>query len=261
MRVSLVSDVHAAFDALAAVAAEGDTLLVLGDLINIMDYRTGEGITAEVMGIEFARRSASARATGDYQAMRSLWSAAGVSADERRRRFDEAVLAQYRAAREALTGARAYVTFGNVDRPDILAAHLPDGVTYVDGDVVELDGVRFGFAGGGISTPIGAAGEVSDADMTAKLARLGEVDVLCTHLPPAVEPLHRDVITGRLERASGPILEYLHDVKPAFHFFGDVHQPQASTWRVGRTVCHNVGYFRATRRPVTIDTHRILSPT
>ncbi len=253
MSILIVSDVHAAFDALARVAREGEPLLVLGDLINIMDYRTGEGITAEVMGLEFARRSASARAAGDYQGMRALWASTGLDPDHRRELFDQAVLAQYRQTREALTGARAYVTFGNVDRPEILAAHLPDGVQFVDGSVVEIEGLRFGFVGGGVATPIGAAGEVSDEDMAAKLARIGPVDVLCSHLPPAVDALHRDVITGRLERASRPILEYLLDTRPAFHFFGDVHQPQAATWRVGRTLCRNVGYFRATGRPIRFE--------
>jgi Icc-related predicted phosphoesterase len=123
--------------------------------------------------------------------------------------------------------------------------------------VVEIDGVTFGFVGGGVETPLGAQGEVSDDEMRSKLSGLGEVDVLCSHLPPAVEPLYRDVVTGRLERGSQPILEYLNDVQPAFHFFGDVHQPQASTWRVGHTLCRNVGYFRATRRPVRFDLREV----
>ena len=102
-----------------------------------------------------------------------------------------------------------------------------------------------------VSDDVGS--EVTDDEMRSKLSTLGEVDVLCSHLPPAVEPLYRDVVTGRLERGSQPILEYLNDVQPPFHFFGDVHQPQASTWRVGKTRCRNVGYFRATRRPVRFD--------
>jgi Icc-related predicted phosphoesterase len=250
----LVSDVHGAFDDLARVAARGETLLVLGDLINLMDYRTGEGITAEVLGLETARTIARSRALGDFAAMRAMWrTGVGERYEEHRREFDAAVLRQYQATREALVGARAFVTYGNVDRPSLLAAHLPEGVTFVDGSVHEIEGVRIGFVGGGVSTPLGAEGEVTDEEMAAKLAAIGEVDVLCSHLPPAVEPLHRDVVTGRLERASRPILEYLSDVQPRAHFFGDVHQPQATTWRVGRTVCTNVGYFRATRRAVPFD--------
>jgi hypothetical protein len=37
------------------------------------------------------------------------------------------------------------------------------------------------------------------------------------------------------------------------HLFGDVHQPQASRWRIGRTQCVNVGYFRATGRVFRLD--------
>jgi Icc-related predicted phosphoesterase len=256
--VLLISDVHGAFDAMRRVAAGGETLLVLGDLVNLMDYRTGEGITADLLGIEFARRAARARAAGDYAGMRALWGeAVGDEWESFRARFEQSLLDQYVATRQALTGANAYVTFGNVDRPRMLVEHLHEGVRFVDGEVVVIEGVRVGFVGGGVSTPLGAEGEVSDEEMRSKLDRIGSVDVLCSHLPPAVEPLHRDVITGRLERASAPILEYLLDVAPPFHFFGDVHQPQATRWRVGATLCRNVGYFRATQRAVRFDPARV----
>jgi Icc-related predicted phosphoesterase len=84
------------------------------------------------------------------------------------------------------------------------------------------------------------------------LESLGPVDVLCTHVPPAVDPLRTDVVTGRSERGSQPILDYILAHQPSLHLFGDVHQPQASTWRIGRTVCRNVGYFRATGRGLVI---------
>lgn len=252
--VLLISDVHGEFEAMRTVASSGETLLVLGDLVNLMDYRTGEGITADLLGIEFARETARARAAGDYVLMRRLWmDRVGDRWEEFRADFERAVLAQYEATREALDGADAYVTFGNVDRPRLLREHLPDGARFVDGEVVEIEGLAVGFVGGGISTPLGAEGEVSDEEMEAKLERIGEVDVLCSHLPPAIEPLHRDVITGRLERASRPILEYLRAAQPRAHFFGDVHQPQATRWQVGATVCRNVGYFRATRRAVRFE--------
>ncbi len=250
----LVSDVHGAFDALAEVAGAGEPLLVLGDLLNLMDYRTGEGITADVMGIEFAREAADARARGDYVHMRAMWRA---HVDDReaeiRHLYAEAARAQYREAAEALRGSSALVTFGNVDRPSMLRECLPDGVRFLDGDVVEIEGWRVGMVGGGIATPIGAEGEVTDDEMREKLARMGPVDVLCSHLPPAIRPLHHDVVTGRDERASEPIREYLVEHRPRHHFFGDVHQPQAITWRVGDTRCRNLGYFRATRRAVRFE--------
>jgi Icc-related predicted phosphoesterase len=249
----LISDVHGAFDAVADLKASNEPLLVLGDLLNLLDYRTGEGITADVLGREFALAAADARATGDYQGMRRLWREHATDPDLMREAFHEAAVRQYEQAGAALDGIDAWVTFGNVDRPALMKSHLPPSATFVDGEVVEIDGVTFGFVGGGVETPLGAQGEVSDDEMRSKLSGLGEVDVLCSHLPPAVEPLYRDVVTGRLERGSQPILDYLMESQPLLHFFGDVHQPQASTWRVGRTRCHNVGYFRATRRPVRLD--------
>lgn len=250
----IVSDVHGEFGALSDLAASGETLLVLGDLINLLDYRTGEGIITDVMGEAFGRQVSERRGDSDYSGMRRLWSELSVErAQEVRGAMRSAARAQYEQCRRALAKGTGYVTYGNVDRPEMLQAALPDGMRFVDGDRVEIDGLIFGFVGGGISTPVHAEGEVTDQDMTEKLEGLGEVDVLCTHLSPSVAPLHRDVITGRLERSSGPILDYIHRYQPRLHFFGDVHQPQATRWRVGPTLCQNVGYFRATRRPFRFD--------
>jgi hypothetical protein len=75
------------------------------------------------------------------------------------------------------------------------------------------------------------------------------VDVLCTHLAPAVEPLGRDVIAGRAKH-SRAVLDYLLTRSPRWHYFGDVHQPQALSWQVGTTLCRNVGFFHDTGRAV-----------
>lgn len=245
----IVADVHGAFEHLARVAARGETLLILGDLINLLDYRTGEGIIADVMGGDFGRQVAERRGDSDYGGMRELWSEyTRHRTDDVRAAMGDAVAAQYAMCRAALEGASGYVTFGNVDRPEMLRRSLPDGMLFMDGDVVEIDGLSFGFVGGGVATPVGAAGEVSDSEMEAKLEQIGRVDVLCSHLAPAVEPLHKDVITGRLERCSRPLLDYIQRHQPRFHFYGDIHQPQAIRWRIGGTVSRNVGYFRATGR-------------
>ncbi len=250
----LVSDIHGRFDALAEVASRGEPLLVLGDLINLVDYRTGEGIFAQVLGIDFARRIAASRGGSRFEEMRSLWAEeVGDRREWFRAELTEAVREQYRTMAEALAGSESYVTYGNVDRPELLRESLPARSRFVDGEVVVIEGWRVGFAGGGLTTPMKASGEVSDGEMADKLAALGEVDILCTHLAPAIPALHFDVVTGKPERASRPILQYLRRVRPRYHFFGDVHQPQAHQWRVGPTLCRNVGYFRATRRPVRVS--------
>lgn len=244
-----VSDVHGAFDALRRVVGRGQPVVVLGDLANLNDYRNGEGAIADVMGVEFARAAARSRATGDYGSMRELWmDQVGDRADEVRAAIGEAIAAQYRTVSDVLEGGRGWVIHGNVDRPGRLAECLPDGFEYVHGQVVEIDGMRVGFAGGGVRTALRTEGEVADDEMVEILGRLGHVDVLCTHVPPATRSLRADVITGREERGSEPIRSYLLEHQPRFHFFGDVHQPQATRWRLGNTECHNAGYFRATGR-------------
>jgi Icc-related predicted phosphoesterase len=246
--------VHGAFEALEKVVARGQTLLILGDLINLLDYRTREGIIADVLGTQFGAQVANHRASGDYQAMRDAWSeVAADRRDEVREAIRRGVKAQYSRCQEALVGAVGFCTYGNVDNPELLAAILPESMRFVDGEAHEIEGVSVGFVGGGISTPLGAAGEVTDEEMSLKLEKLGPVEVLCSHLPPQIDSLCTDVITGRRERSSSPILEYVRRYQPRHHFFGDVHQPRAITWRIGKTQFRNVGYFRATQRPVTFE--------
>lgn len=250
----LVSDVHGEFEALSQLARSGETLLILGDLINLLDYRTREGIITDVLGPGFGAEVAGHRASGDYDAMRRAWkSMVGARREEVRAAIEIRVQEEYEKCRQALSVARGFVTYGNVDTPRLLRSSLPPGMRFMDGEWADVEGWRVGFVGGGVSTPVGAAGEVSDEEMEAKLAALGPVEVLCSHLPPAVDPLRTDVITGRNERSSQPILDYLRRHRPRLHFFGDVHQPQATTWRVGPTICRNVGYFRATRRAVKLE--------
>ena len=253
-----LSDIHFALEPLRRVAATRETLLILGDLVNLTDYRTGEGAVAEVLGLEFSRASASARGQGDFQQMRSLWlERVGDQIDDIRLEIGKAIDAQYERVADALDGGHGYVIHGNVDRPGSLQRSLPSGYEYLHGETREIEGFRFGFVGGGAATPLQAEGEVSEEIMEQLLGDIGPVDILCTHVPPALAPLRTDVVTGRAERGSIPILRYLERHAPRLHLFGDVHQPQASTWRVGRTRCRNVGYFRATERPLRLDPARL----
>jgi Icc-related predicted phosphoesterase len=255
--VLVVSDVHFALDALRRVVGSGEELLILGDLVNLTDYRTGEGAIADVLGLAFARRSADSRAVGDFDGMRALWEeAAREGADRLRADIGAAVAAQYEMVSAAMEGGSGFVIHGNVDRPDLLQTSLPSTFRYVHGERMKIGDTWFGFVGGGLETPIHAAGETTEVEMGRILDELGPVDVLCSHVPPAVDALRTDVVTGRAERGSAPLLDYLRAHQPKLHLFGDVHQPQASSWRVGATLCRNVGYFRATGRALRVDPAR-----
>jgi Icc-related predicted phosphoesterase len=248
--VLIVSDVHGAHGALAEVAARAEEpLLVLGDLLNFIDYRTNEGLLADVAGVEFVAEMVARRARGDRLGAARLWAGFAEGREEEiRAEYDRRIAACYAEAARALRDAEAYVTYGNVDRPDMLHAALNGRARFVDAEVVDIDGLRVGFAGGGAQN-LGVPGEVTEAEMAAKLASLGPVDVLCTHVAPAVPQLSTDVISGRVKE-SRAVLDYVLEHRPGWHYFGDIHQPQATRWRVGATECRNVGYFRATRRAV-----------
>lgn len=245
----IVADVHGATAALRRIAGLGEPLVVLGDLINFIDYRTNDGIVTEIAGRPFVAEMVRLRTAGQFEQARHQWRSFVAGREhEVQRAFERETTAAYREVCAALEGSGAYVTYGNVDRPDLLAASLPNGCRFVDGEVVVIEGVRMGIVGGGMVS-LGTPGEVTEEQTAAKLERLGPVDVLGSHLPPAVPALSNDVIGGRA-KGSEAILDYLVRQRPRWHYFGDVHQPQATAWRVGTTRCINVGYFRATGRAV-----------
>lgn len=246
----LISDVHGAWDSLREVAASGGPLLILGDLVNFVDYRTFDGILSEIYGRQMVADVSRLRAAGAFDEARAAWrTAAEGREDEIRGRFVELIHSSYESMAEALGECEAYVTYGNVDDPGMLSQMLPENSRFVDGRVVEIEGLKVGFAGGGIGPDFGAPGIVTEDEMAAKLDALGRIDVLCTHAAPAVRQLSNDVIGGDAKQ-SHAILEFLLETQPAWHYFGDVHQPKALAWRVGETWCRNLGYFRATGRAV-----------
>lgn len=247
--IRLVADVHGAAAALLRVAQQPGPLLVLGDLINFIDYRTNEGIVSVVSGAEIVGDFVRLRADGQHDEASRLWmDHARGRETELRAAYDREIRSAYTEICAALAGAEAYVTYGNVDRPDMLREALPSGTRFVDAEASVIEGIRVGFAGGGLAK-LGTPGEVSEGEMRAKLDALGPVDMLCTHVPPAVDPLATDVVAG-MQKGSLAVLDYIRRRQPPFHYFGDIHQPQAITWRIGRTTSMNVGYFRATGRAV-----------
>jgi Icc-related predicted phosphoesterase len=247
--VLIVSDIHGAFDALARVAQRGEPLLVLGDFLNVIDYRTMDGMLVDVLGRGVVADIVERRSRGDHEGANHAWRSAVAGSEEQvRDRFRELTVTAYEAAATALAGADAIVTYGNVDRPDLLEASLPAGVRFVDVGVVEVEGRSVGIVGGGVPA-LGTPGEVAHEVMRDRLFSLGEVDILCTHVAPAVPQLSLDVVGGR-PKQSEAVLDYLVRFRPGWHYFGDIHQPQAVGWRVGPTLCRNVGYFRATERAV-----------
>jgi Icc-related predicted phosphoesterase len=247
--IYVVSDLHGAHDALRKAVPEGSTLLLLGDLINFLDYISMTGILTEVFSIDAVAEVVELRTSGKVEEARRVMHERAVGREEEiRMEIGRRVHEAYEEIFAALTG-RTYLILGNVDNPALAHSFAQEaGVREPDGTVVEIEGERFGFAGGALPTPLNVAGEITEEEMRAKVENIGECDVLCTHIPPAVPELCFDTVAGKAELGSEDILRYIEDVQPRRAYFGHVHQPLTSALHIGRTLCVNVGYFRATKR-------------
>jgi Icc-related predicted phosphoesterase len=250
----VVSDVHGRTDALRRAGDGAQALLCLGDLLLFLDYADhGQGIFPELFGAEAARELIALRTAQRFDEARAmsgrLW--AGLGGDPRQH-IDEAVSRQYAEVFTAMP-TPAYLTYGNVDVPRLWAEHLRPGQHVLDGERVEIGGWTFGFVGGGLRSVYKTPHELDDDEFAAKVAAVGEVDVLCAHIPPAVPELLFDTVARRTERGSAALLAAITRTQPRYALFGHVHQPLASRIRIGATECVNVGHFRATRRPFVLE--------
>ncbi|MFI1680289.1 metallophosphoesterase [Streptomyces sp. NPDC020607] len=250
----MVSDVHGNTEALARAGDGADALVCLGDLVLFLDYADhSRGIFPDLFGAEnasmlvelrTARRFDDAREFG-----RKLW--ATVDSD-RAAVIERAVRKQY-AEMFAVLPTPTYATYGNVDIPSLWPEYAGPGTTVLDGERIEIGGRVFGFVGGGLRTPMRTPYEISDEEYAAKIEAVGEVDVLCTHIPPDVPELLYDTVARRFERGSRALLDAIHRTRPKYALFGHVHQPLVRRMRVGATECVNVGHFAGTSRPWALE--------
>src|SRR5712691_5658602 len=96
MKVTAIADLHGAVDRLDTVASECDALLVLGDLINVLDYRTWDGILVEVFGREPVAQAAELRSQGRFdEARAAIRERVGDGELEARARFVELARRDY----------------------------------------------------------------------------------------------------------------------------------------------------------------------
>jgi Icc-related predicted phosphoesterase len=252
MRVHVVSDVHGAAEALARAGEGADALVCLGDLILFLDYADhARGIFPDLFGVENADRMVELRTARRFDEARlldaQLW--AGI---DRRAAIETAVRKQY-AELFAAFPTPTYATYGNVDIPGLWPEYAGAGTTVLDGATVELGGLVFGFVGGGLRTSMRTPYEIAEEEYAAKVAALGKVDVLCSHIPPALPELCYDTVARRFERGSEALLEAVRSVQPKYALFGHVHQPLLARTRIGRTECVNVGHFNHTRKPWVLE--------
>ncbi|MFD6322069.1 metallophosphoesterase [Streptomyces sp. NPDC058442] len=253
-RVHVVSDVHGNARDLARAGDGADALICLGDLVLFLDYADhSRGIFPDLFGVENADRIVELRTARRFEEARAfqsrLWAGIG---EDRAGAIETAVRKQY-AELFAAFPAPAYATYGNVDIPALWQEYAGPGTTVLDGERVEIGGRTFGFVGGGLRTPMRTPYEIGDEEYAAKIEAVGEVDVLCTHIPPEVPELVYDTVARRFERGSRALLDAIHRTRPRYALFGHVHQPLVRRMRIGATECVNVGHFAAGGRPWVLE--------
>ncbi|MBT3166677.1 metallophosphoesterase family protein [Streptomyces sp. Vc74B-19] len=253
-RVHVVSDVHGNASALARAKDGADALVCLGDLVLFLDYADhSRGIFPDLFGAENAHRIVELRTARRFEEardfQRGLW--AGIAVD-RATAIETAVRKQY-AELFAAFPTPTYATYGNVDVPPLWREYAAPGTTVLDGQRVEIGGWTFGFVGGGLRTPMRTPYEIDDEEYAAKIEAVGEVDVLCTHIPPEVPELVYDTVARRFERGSTALLDAIRRTRPRYSLFGHVHQPLVRRMRIGATECVNVGHFASTGRPWALE--------
>ena len=260
MRVHVVSDVHGNVEALRRAGDGADALFVLGDLVDFVDYHDpAAGILGRVLGPEVSAHFGRLRARGAPGELAAYATARWASLPDAVAVVEEAVREQYTDMFAAMT-APTWAIPGNVDVAALWPEFARPGLCLPDGQVVDVGGLRVGFVGGA-PLPAGRAPRrggpwhphlLRMEEYTAVVAALGPVDLLCSHVPPAVPELAYDVVARRPEASSADLLQVVRRDRPRTALFGHVHQPLAARMRIGRTECVNVGYFRRTGRPYVL---------
>ena len=260
MRIAVVSDVHGRTEGLHRAADGADLFVCLGDLVLFMDYDDPtQGIFPELHGEANTREYIRLRTANRWQDARDLshhlWSRLG---GDPREVIGREVSKQYRALFGAMPGG--LLTYGNVDVPALWPMHVQDRHRVLDGAAVEVSGLRLGFVGGGLPSPMRTPFEIPEEEFDAKIEAMGRVDVLFSHIPPALPEITFDTAARRFERGSEGLLRAVRRWQPRYLFHGHVHNPLVGRTRVGRTEIVNVGHFRSRGRPLVIDIEAASAP-
>ncbi len=134
----------------------------------------------------------------------------------------------------ASTGKSVLFVHGNADPP---GSPVPDGVVPLHERKAMLGRFVVGGLGGSNPTPFGTPFEMDDGTARAALARLGRVDILVSHCPPARTKCDLSK-AGHI--GSVPVREYVEKESPALVLAGHVHESRAVD-NLGGTTVVNAG--------------------
>lgn len=243
MRWQFVADVHGAEKKLEALINRKLPLVLLGDNVNLVDFKTLSGIATRVLTkTDIAKILLNLGKGGPKKAL-DLANKLFFHQPEKIAKAKIEIAKDYKKLAKVLP-EESYVLHGNVDWPELLAEAM--GEMYVESGVVEVNGLKIGFVSGTGSYPfsMNLPGETTDEIYRERLFSIGAVDILCTHFPARLDGISWDVVAKRDEGGGQMITDYIEEFKPRLHLYGHIHNPKVAETTIGSTKLKNVGGFR-----------------
>lgn len=252
MAVKILSDIHGEYAALKDQLAKADIAVMLGDYLNLIDFRTLDGILAQVYSRDEVVRALELIAKGNKEEARQQIRATLGGTAEKNQKVRELIAESYEEFFASIP-CKCFMIYGNTDGPEVMRQFAGGKNELLESGVVTVGGERFGMVSGAPHGPwsVGLPGEMETERYNELVASLGPVDVLCTHYPPAVPELVWDMLGNRDEVGSTALLAYVDEYAPTYHYFGHVHHPRSSRSDRGRTHLINAGFFKEHRTALT----------
>ena len=144
-----ISDVHHQLEFLKLLPKKNEPVVILGDLINWIDYRNGDGIAKEVFGLENVQTLINLRKEHRFEERKNLWKSLYSNNPEViMKNMRDAIENQYEEVFKILKKYHVWFIPGNVDDVEIMNSYTSSSVKNVDGLLIEHQGTKLGFAGG-----------------------------------------------------------------------------------------------------------------
>lgn len=249
MTIKIAADIHGAFTELHQLLSPSDTLILLGDFLNVLDYDDLSGMISEFVSVDVIKRVLDLIESENLDEAKVLMAKYSLGQKDLFGKLAKLASEYYEMFFSGLP-CETFLIWGNVDFPRILKNHLKPNTHLIENGIVDIGGRKCGFVTGSpqMRFSFGMPGEFTREEYRKRLYGLGAVDYLFVHPPPAIPDLAFDTLAQRDEEGSVDLLSYIDAYFPKTVHFGHVHNPRVSqmTYKE-KTECFNVGFFRKTK--------------
>ena len=132
-----ISDVHHKVEFLEKLPKNKGPVVILGDLINWIDYRNGEGIARDVFGLENVLKLIEYRKQHLFEKRKLLWSELYANNPVQiQKKMNDAIDKQYNEVFKSLKNFEVWFIPGNVDDLHTLKNFESEKIKNVDNSIV-----------------------------------------------------------------------------------------------------------------------------